>query len=129
MKLHRFASLAMLLVLPASAGAADLGPYAGACFAPVYASVPVESSLPMGAPDHASMEILWNDLHRRYFHAIELSQQRQAVIFNPSQLYTWAEATKLSCGKAIGYLNSHEVNVLQVNECDCFHRRMVALAR
>ena len=128
MKLHRIASLAMLLALPANAGAADLGPYPGACVAPVYASVPVQSALPMGAPDHASMEILWNDLHRRYFHAIELSQS-QAVIFSQSQLYTWAEATKLSCGKAIGYLNGHEVNVLQVNECDCFHRRMVALSR
>lgn len=127
MKLHRIASLAMLLALPASAGAADLGPYPGACVAPVYASVPIQGEA-VGAPDHASMEILWNDLHRRYFHAIELSQS-QAVIFSQSQVYTWAEATKLSCGKAIGYLNSNEVNVLQVNECDCFYRRMVALAR
>jgi hypothetical protein len=129
MRLYRIAFLAMLFALPAGAGAADLGPgvsYPGPCAAPVYASVP--QALDAGVPDQASLNSLRIDVQHRYSHAIELSQS-EAIVFNPGSVYTWAEATKLSCGKAIGYLASNEVNALQLNECDCFYRRMVSLMR
>lgn len=121
MTLYRFALLAMLLVVPAGAGAADLGAppqLYSQCPAPVYSAVPVL--------DQADPAAVLVDVEQRLNHAIEVSQ-REAIIFSPSQAYTWAEATKLSCGKAIGFLRSHEMNALQINECDCFHRRMTAL--
>ena len=121
MTLNRLAFLAMLLVLPASAGAADLGPGAppphAQCAAPVYSFVPVLAQTDPG--------VILVDVENWYEHAIDVSQ-REDVVYNPSQAYTWAEATKLSCGKAIGFLRSHELNALQLNECDCFYRRMVA---
>jgi hypothetical protein len=113
----------MLLVLPANAGAADLAPgfpppqLHAQCPAPVYSFVPVLDQADPGA--------ILLDVETWYAHAIDVSQ-REDVVFNPSQAYTWAEATKLSCGRAIGFLRSHELNALQLNECDCFYRRMIA---
>ena len=121
MTLKRLAFLAMLLLLPASAGAADLAPGVppphAQCPAPVYSFVP--------APGQADPGAILLDVETWFAHSIEVSQ-RVDVVFSPSQAYTWAEATKLSCGKAIGFLRSHEVNVLQLHECDCFYRRMIA---
>lgn len=119
--LHRLAVL--VLVVPGYAVAADLGAppaLSGQCPAPVYATTLVLDQADPGA--------ILLDVQHMYSHAIEVSQ-RQDIIFSPSQAYTWAEATKLSCGKAIGYLRSRELDALQLNECDCFYRRMTAQLR
>jgi len=123
MRLYHITVLAMLFALPASAGAADLAPYpapAAQCPPPVYMAIP--------AMDQAHPDALLPEVQNRLSHAIELYQS-ESVVFNPGPVYTWAAATKLSCGKAIGFLRSREVNALQLNECDCFYRRMVAQLR
>ena len=51
------------------------------------------------------------------------------MIYSQSQLFTWANETKVSCAKAIGFLKSGEVNGEQISQCDCFYSRMRMLMR
>jgi len=64
----------------------------------------------------------------KYEHALEVSERR-SVVYNQSQLFTWASEAKVSCAKAVGFLKSGEVNEEQVSQCDCFYSRMRLLMR
>ena len=71
---------------------------------------------------------LASEVGGKYEHALEVSERR-AVIYNQSQLFTWANEAKVSCAKAVGFLKSGEVNEEQVSQCDCFYSRMRVLMR
>ena len=68
------------------------------------------------------------EVNNKYEHALEVSERR-SVIYNQSQLFTWANEAKVSCAKAIGFLKSNEVNEEQISQCDCFYSRMRVLMR
>ncbi len=67
-------------------------------------------------------------VEQSYEHALEVSERR-SVIFNQSQLFTWAHEAKVSCAKAIGFFASGELNEDQVSQCDCYYTRMRLLLR
>ena len=75
------------------------------------------------APPEISSEV-----NGKYEEALEVSERR-SVIYSQSQLFTWANETKVSCAKAIGFLKSGEVNGEQISQCDCFYSRMRMLMR
>ncbi|MGI9400144.1 MAG: hypothetical protein ACR2O0_02730 [Rhizobiaceae bacterium] len=93
---------------------ADIGEQ---CFSGTYRSSLVEQA----RPD------LDEEINRRYEEAIAASQA-EPVIYSRSQLWNWANETKVSCGKAIGYLASNEINAEQITQCDCFYGVMFYLA-
>lgn len=68
------------------------------------------------------------DVTGKYEHALEVSERR-AVIYNESQLFTWANEAKVSCAKAVGFMKHGEVNGEQISQCDCFYSRMRLLLR
>jgi hypothetical protein len=68
------------------------------------------------------------EVNNKYEHALEVSEQR-SVIYNQSQLFTWANEAKVSCAKAVGFLKSSEINDEQISQCDCFYSRMRLLMR
>lgn len=102
-----------LLAAPA-AMSADMGEQ---CFSGQYKSQLVDYA----RPD------LDAEINRRYEEAVATSQA-EPVIFSQRHLWTWANETKVSCGKAIGYLASNEVNQEQITQCDCFYGVMFYLA-
>jgi hypothetical protein len=102
-----------LAVVPASQ-AADIG---GQCFSGQYSSHLVN----MPRPD------LDAEIEKRYETAVMTSEER-SVIYRNHPLWTWANETKVSCGKAIGFLKSDEINDEQITQCDCFYGIMFYLA-
>lgn len=102
------------LFVSSSAISADLG---GHCFSGNYRSSLV---------DHAKPD-LKVEIGRRYDEAVAASEA-EPVIYSRRQLWTWANETKVSCGKAIGYLESNEINAEQITQCDCFYGVMFYLA-
>ncbi len=102
------------LIASSSAMSADLGRH---CFSGDYRSSLVEQT----RPD------LDAEISRRYEEAVAASEA-EPVIFSRRQLWTWANETKVSCGKAIGYLASDEINSEQITQCDCFYGVMFYLA-
>ena len=67
-------------------------------------------------------------VHQKYDHSLEVSE-RQSVVYNQSQLFTWANEAKVSCAKAVGFLGHGEANEEQISQCDCFYSRMRLLMR
>lgn len=102
-----------LLAAPA-AMSADVG---GQCFSGQYRSSLVAYPRP-------ELEV---EITRRYDEAVAASEAKP-VIHGQHHLWTWANETKVSCGKAIGFLAGNEVNVEQINQCDCFYGVMFYLA-
>ena len=68
------------------------------------------------------------EVNGKFEHALEVSERR-SVVYNQSQLFTWASEAKVSCAKASGFLKSGEVNGEQISQCDCFYSRMRILMR
>ncbi len=62
-------------------------------------------------------------VHQKYDHSLEVSE-RQSVVYNQSQLFTWASEAKVSCAKAVGFLKHGEANAEQISQCDCYYSRM-----
>ena len=62
-------------------------------------------------------------VNQKYDHSLEVSE-RQSVVYNQSQLFTWASEAKVSCAKAVGFLKHGEANAEQISQCDCFYSRM-----
>ena len=114
----RFFSIALVVVFSMAIGgsvyAGDLGEQ---CLSNDYRSPLVEYP----RPD------LDSQIDKRYQQAVETSQS-EPVTYNRDPLFTWANATKVSCGKVKGYLASNEVNVEQITQCDCFYGIMFYLA-
>jgi len=108
------ASVAMLFATLTSVQAADIG---GQCFSGEYRSGLVNYP----RPD------LDAEIQRRYEQAVETSEA-EPVIYSRRHLWTWANETKVSCGKAIGFLASNEINEEQITQCDCFYGIMFYLA-
>lgn len=108
------AAASTMLLASAGTQAADIGRQ---CFSGEY-----RSGLVNQAPSDIELEVT-----RRYDRAVELSQTH-SVIYSDRNLWNWANETKVSCGKAIGYLASGEVNAEQITQCDCFHGIMFYLA-
>ena len=96
------------------AQAADIG---GQCFSGEYRSGLVNYP----RPD------LDAEIEKRYVQAVATSQS-EPVIYSHRHLWTWANETKVSCGKAIGFLASDEINEEQITQCDCFYGIMFYLA-
>lgn len=111
----------MFVLAPVMAAAADLGPGVRP-----HGYTVCQPGVPSPILAQPNMVGILAEVHQRYVHAVDVAQ-RKSVVFSPSQVYTWAEASKLSCGKAIGFLNSSEVNPSQITECDCYHSRMLSL--
>lgn len=108
------ASIAMLFATLTAAQAADIG---GQCFSGEYRSGLVNYP----RPD------LDTEIQRRYEQAVDASEA-EPVIHSRRHLWTWANETKVSCGKAIGFLASNEINEEQITQCDCFYGIMFYLA-
>ena len=98
---------AITLLSASSAMSADIG---GQCFSGHYNSPLIDYS----RPD------LDAEINKRYEEAVATSEA-EPVIYNNKYLWTWANETKVSCGKAISYLASNEVNQEQITQCDCFY--------
>ena len=108
------AAMLMMLLSAPGADAADIG---SQCFSGNYNSPLVDYT----RPD------LDNEINKRYEEAVSASEA-EPVIYSRQHLWTWANETKVSCGKAIGYLASNEVNREQITQCDCFYGIMFYLA-
>ena len=67
------------------------------------------------------------EIEKRYDQAVQTSEA-EPVIYSRRHLWTWANETKVSCGKAIGFLKSNEINEEQITQCDCFYGIMFYLA-
>ena len=67
-------------------------------------------------------------VNQKYDHSLDVSE-RQPVIYNQSQLFTWASEAKVSCAKAVGFLKHGEANAEQISQCDCYYSRMRMLMR
>jgi len=72
------------------------------------------------APNEISAEV-----NKMYDESLDVSQ-RNSVAYSQSQLYTWANESKVACAKAIGFIDGPfpEYNEEQISECDCFYNRM-----
>jgi hypothetical protein len=72
------------------------------------------------APEEISGEVT-----KMYDESLNVSQQ-DSTAFNQSQLYTWANESKVACAKAIGFMAPPfpEYNEEQISQCDCFYNRM-----
>jgi len=102
-----------LLGIPA-AMSADIG---GQCFSGQYRSSLVDYPRP-------ELDV---EINRRFEEAVAASEAKP-VVYSQRHLWTWANETKVSCGKVIGFLASNEVNVEQITQCDCFYGVMFYLA-
>ena len=107
-------AFAMSLATMTAAQAADIG---GQCFTGEYRS---------GLVNYARPD-LDAEIQKRYDQAVQTSEA-EPVIYSRRHLWTWANETKVSCGKAIGYLASNEINEEQITQCDCFYGIMFYLA-
>ena len=67
------------------------------------------------------------EINRRFEAAVAASES-EPVVYSRRQVWTWANETKVSCGKAIGFLASNEINDEQITQCDCFYGVMFYLA-
>lgn len=108
------AAIAMSLATVSAVQAADIG---GQCFTGEYRS---------GLVNYARPD-LDAEVQKRYDQAVSTSEA-EPVIYSRRHLWTWANETKVSCGKAIGYLASNEINEEQITQCDCFYGIMFYLA-
>ncbi|MGI9482542.1 MAG: hypothetical protein ACR2OR_09315 [Hyphomicrobiales bacterium] len=65
------------------------------------------------------------EVNRMYEESLDVSK-RDSSIYNQSQLYTWANESKVACAKAIGFMEPPfpEYNEEQINQCDCYYNRM-----
>lgn len=108
------AAIAMSLATVSAVQAADIG---GQCFTGEYRS---------GLVNYARPD-LDAEVQKRYDQAVATSEA-EPVIYSRRHLWTWANETKVSCGKAIGYLASNEINEEQITQCDCFYGIMFYLA-
>ena len=107
------AAAVAFMTIPA-AHAADIG---GQCFSGEYRS---------GLVNYARPD-LDAEIQKRYDQAVSTSEA-EPVIYSRRHLWTWANETKVSCGKAIGFLASNEINEEQITQCDCFYGIMFYLA-
>jgi len=108
------AAIGMSLATAAAVQAADIG---GQCFTGEYRS---------GLVNYARPD-LDAEIEKRYDQAVQTSES-EPVIYSRRHLWTWANETKVSCGKAIGFLKSNEINEEQITQCDCFYGIMFYLA-
>lgn len=107
-------AIAMSSAAGSTVQAADIG---GQCFSGEYRSHLVDYP----RPD------LDAEIEKRYEQAVATSEA-EPVIYSRKHLWTWANETKVSCGKAIGFLASNEINQEQITQCDCFYGIMFYLA-
>ena len=72
------------------------------------------------APEEISVEV-----NKMYDEALGVSQQ-ESTAYSQSQLFTWANESKVACAKAIGFMATPfpEYNEEQISQCDCFYNRM-----
>ena len=117
--------LVILVVRSAPTAAAD---FYGGLNARAYAAAPycryVESA---GALlNTGDIRVLRDELYSRYYHAIDVFH---SAVYSASPAFVWANETKIACAKAIGYLKlghfRREVDVENIQKCECFHSRMV----
>ncbi len=117
----------------AGAFAVALGVSAGAALAADYVGPPADGATQCLRAFTSPMLDLPRDemisaVNQKYDHSLEVSE-RKSVIYNQSQLFTWASEAKVSCAKAVGFLAHGEANAEQISECDCFYSRMRMLMR
>jgi len=95
------------------------------------ANLPTPQSGPQCIGDYRSGILRFNNtvgsinvaVTKFYQEALDVSERKSTVV-NQSHLYTWSNEAKVSCAKAIGFLKSNEINDAQINQCDCYYRRM-----
>jgi hypothetical protein len=101
----------------AGASAADLtGEYAVA-----YCAGSANSSL----VDTGSDVELTENVVRLMDEAVAVSNDHR-WIYSARPAYVWANETKVACGKAYGYLKYGVRDEQTLNNCGCFHDRMVS---
>ena len=74
-----------------------------------------------------------NEVELRYYHALDVSQA-PTTIYSQSSVFTWANEAKVSCAKALGFLNRRfkwrpVVNNEAIQKCECFYVRMINYLR
>jgi hypothetical protein len=67
---------------------------------------------------------IYAEVDRRYSHALKVSKQSN-VIYSNRPTFVWSVEAKVSCAKALGFLDSGEVHEVLVSKCDCFYDRMI----
>lgn len=117
MRLVLWAAAATAILGNQGAMAADLGPD----YTPPRHCIIMQHSPISDLPSRAQIQ---DELDKRYFHAVDVASS-PGTIYSTQPTFTWANHAKASCGKAIGFLKSGEVNVEMIDRCDCFHGRMV----
>lgn len=97
------------------------------------------ADLPMTAPavtPHCAVagdtRLLYVEDHAQLTHeVVRLMDEAVAVSESPRwvgssrPVFLWASETKVACGKAYGYLQSHYRDAEYLSKCDCFHARMI----
>ena len=110
-------ALGFLAFSAMGASAADLkGEYAMA-----YCAGGASSSL----VDTASDAELTDNVVRLMDEAVAVSNDQQ-WIYSSRPVFVWANEAKIACGKAYGYLKFSVRDEQTLNNCGCFHDRMVS---
>jgi hypothetical protein len=101
------------------ASAADLTSEGG--YAVAYCAGSASSSL----VDTASDAELTENVVRLMDEAVAVSNDQQ-WIYSSRPVFVWANEAKVACGKAYGYLKFSVRDEQTLNNCGCFHDRMVS---
>jgi hypothetical protein len=70
-------------------------------------------------------ETVRGEIHSRYRGAVAQSEDDRTM-FNRSPRILWAFASRYSCGIALGYLATGELNFERLADCECHYARMVS---
>lgn len=62
----------------------------------------------------------------RNFSIAKAAMAEAGVVGSRRPAFTWANETRIACGKAAGYLKSDFVDEESVTKCDCFYRRFLS---
>ena len=112
-------SLAALATASSGVRAADLDGVVPAPIPAAYCPAVGHSSI-AGLPTLGAMQA---EVGARYETAVYESENPR-VIFNRSPRLEWAYSARATCGIALGYLSTGEVNVERLRKCECDYARM-----
>ena len=112
-------SLAALAAASGGVRAADLGEVVPAPIPAAYCPAIGHSSI-ASLPTIGAMQ---DEVGARYSTAVVASENPR-VIFNRSTRLEWAYSARVTCGIALGYLSTGEINVERLRKCECDYARM-----
>ncbi|WP_046863563.1 hypothetical protein [Microvirga massiliensis] len=111
--------LAALATASSGVRAADLGGVVPAPIPAAYCPAVGHSSI-ASLPTLGAMQA---EVGARYSTAV-IESENPRVIFNRAPRLEWAYSARATCGIALGYLSTGEVNVERLRKCECDYARM-----